>query len=89
MLAGEDVPRAAHVGGELIDFVDILDDGAGENLVAQVTEDEFVGVSRTVLMLFDVDATNSEAFRFQTFYEVAADKATSAIHENAFCHSCS
>ena len=45
VLAGEDVAGAAHVGGELIDLVEApIDDGATERLVAQIADDEIIGL---------------------------------------------
>ena len=86
VLTGEDVAGAAHVSGELIDFVDVLDHGASEILVAQIAENELVGVCGAVFMLFDIDATDPKAFGFESFDEVAADEATGAVHENSFGH---
>jgi hypothetical protein len=76
MLAGEYIAGAAHVGGELIDIIETsIDDRATKALIAQVANDEVIGVRLRIFMKFEIDAPNPIAFFSQAFYEMAADES--------------
>ena len=82
VLAGEDVAGAAHVGGELVDLVEApIDDGVAESGVAQVADDEVVGLGLGELGEFQVHAADPEAFMLEAAHQVAADEASRAADQ--------
>jgi len=86
VLTGEDIPGAAHVSSELINLVDVLDDGAREVLIAQVADDELVGGRIGVFVSFEVHRSDPKVLSFEAFNQVAADKAAGAVNKDVFCH---
>src|ERR1039457_1395199 len=82
VLAGEDIPCAAHIGGELVDFLDVLHDIAGDLLVTEITKGKLVGGRLSEVVGFYVCSAYPVAFGFQPLYQVAADKATGATDED-------
>src|SRR3984957_10206756 len=79
MLAREDVTGAAHVGGELVDFVEFaIDDGRTNGLLAQIAHDEIVGFGFRELRKFEIDAADPEAFALKPFNDVAGDETAGA-----------
>jgi hypothetical protein len=90
VLAGEDVAGTAHVGRQLVDLLDTLDDGPDDVWIAQIAEDELVGGRGGEIVRLEIDGANPVVFGFETFNEVAADEATGSIDENAFhgFHKC-
>jgi hypothetical protein len=84
MLSGEYVTGAAHVGGELVDFIDALEDLAGEALIAKIAENKFVGGRLGEFMAFDIDGAYPEALLFQPFYQVSPDKSAGSVDQNSF-----
>ena len=82
VLAGEDVAGAAHVGGELIDFIEFpIDHRRADILLAQIADDEIIGLRLGEFRIFQVDAADPEAFAFQTLHHVAGDKAAGAANQ--------
>ena len=65
VLAGEDVAGAAHVGGELVDLVEAPIDrlAAQTSRIAQVADEEIVGLGLGELGILEVDAADPEALR--------------------------
>ena len=87
VLAGEDVSRAAHIGGELVDFVESLSTTARQTrLIAQVADDEVVGLGFGVFVEFEIDAAHPESFALQSFDQVAADEAAGSAHNCSLLH---
>jgi hypothetical protein len=84
VLARENVSGAAHIGSELIEFVDSFDGQAPNIFFAEVTEKEFISVRIRKLMLFYVRAANPVPLRFQPLYQVATDETTCATNQNSF-----
>ena len=81
--SGKDVAGAAHVGGELIDFVDAIDDIGNEVWIAQVAYNELVGRRGGKVMNLEVDGANPVPFRFQTLDQVSADEPTGTVDEDS------
>src|SRR4051794_5378554 len=82
IVADEEVAGAAHIGGELVDFVKpAIDDGVAEIRVAQVADDEIIGLSFSELGKFQVDPTDPEAFMLQAARQMAANKPTSTADQ--------
>ena len=84
MLARENVSGSAHVGGELVDFVDAVDHGLCKVLLAEIADYEFVGGRFGMLVAFDVHGANPITFAFQPFHKMAADETAGAVYEYAF-----
>jgi hypothetical protein len=77
VLAGEDVTRAAHVGGQLVNFVEAaIDRRLAELHLSQIANDEVVGLGFAEAWVFQVDATYPNAYPLQPLDEVAADEAS-------------
>ena len=64
VLAGEDVPRAPHIGGQLVDLVDAVHHPPHQRRIAQVAQDEFVRRQGRVLMLLQIDGAHPVALVF-------------------------
>jgi hypothetical protein len=84
MLSGEYVTGAAHVRGELVDFIDSVEDLLGEGLISKIAEKEFIGGRLGEFMAFDIDAAYPEALLFQPFYQVSPDKSSGSVDQNSF-----
>ena len=85
VLAGEDIAGAAHVGGELIDLIELaVDDGRADILLAQVADDEIVGFGLGEFRIFQIDAADPEAFTLQPLDQMAGDKTASAANQCLF-----
>jgi len=83
VLAGEDVAGAAHVGSQLINFIESLVDRAADVVgVTQIGDDEIIGLGFGVLIELQVDSAHPEAFPLQSFDQMAADKAAGAGDKN-------
>jgi hypothetical protein len=84
MLAGENIAGAAHVGGELIDFIkSAVHHGATKSLISQVAYDEIVGVGLGELMKFQIDPANPKSVLLESLHEMAADESTSPADHGA------
>ena len=82
MLAGKDVTRTAHVGGELINFVDSCDDVLDHGRIAEISDDEFVGRWFDEIVPLEVHAAYPEPLRPQSLYQMAANESTGSSYEN-------
>ena len=61
MLAGKNIAGAAHIGGELIDFVEAaVDDSAAKALISQIADHEIIGFSLGKFLKFQVHAAHPE-----------------------------
>ncbi len=78
MLTSKDVSSSAHIGSELIHFVNPFDGELRNLLVAQIADNELVGLGFGVFVPLDVDAPDPKAFRLQSLHKVAADESTGA-----------
>lgn len=87
VLAGEDVACAAHVGGQLVDFVEAaVDDRADDRLFAQVAHDEIVGLGFGMFIEFQVNAADPEPLALQALHKVAADESTGPANQSCLLH---
>src|SRR5262245_59225486 len=75
MHAGEDIARASHVGGELIDLVETAVDGiAAVPVITQIRDHEVVGVGFGELRMLEVDAAHPKALALETRNKVRTDE---------------
>jgi hypothetical protein len=82
MNAGEDVPGAAHVGGELIHLVEApVHDPPAQILLAQIADDEIVGNGFPELGKLQIHAPHPVAFILQPSDHVTADKTTRSTNQ--------
>src|SRR3954470_18543236 len=90
MFAGEDVARAAHVGGQLVDLVEAaVDHLAAQLLLAQVADDEVVRLGGREGGELEVDTANPEALALEAAHKMAADESPGAANQRSFrfvCH---
>ncbi len=84
VLAGEDVPGAAHVRGQLVDDLDSPDHIADQRRVAQVALNKFIGRRIGELMPLQVHRAHPESLGFEPLHQVATDKAAGPIHQYSF-----
>src|SRR5581483_6186457 len=89
VLASEYVARAAHIRGELVDFVDSLENLLREGLIPQIAQYKFVGGGLGEFMSFDIDRPYPAALLLQPFYEVSPDKPPGSVDQNSFHFSVS
>ncbi len=82
MIAGEDVAGAAHVRGQLIDFVKAaVHRRAAIDRIAQVGGNEIVGFGRRKIREFQVNGADPETFAFQPLDQVRTDKPTATANQ--------
>ena len=85
VLADENEPGAAHVGGELVDLVEPPIDRLPANVwVPQVSDDEVVGFALGILVFLQVHAADPEPFRLQALDKVPPDEATRPANQSSF-----
>lgn len=89
LFAGENIPRAAHVGGKLINLIETAIYSAGnEILVAQVADTEVIGPGLGVFVELQVNAAHPETFIFKAIDKVPTDESASPTNEgNLFSHT--
>ncbi len=76
VLAGEDIPRAPHVCGELINLGKVtIHDSIANPLISKISDHEIVGRCFTEFRIFQIDTSDPGALRFETSDEMAADKS--------------
>ena len=80
VLAGKDVARPSHIGGELVDLFDASDCFLCDSLVAEVTDDELVRRRLAVFMFLDVHSPDPNPLGFQSLNNVATYEAARAGH---------
>jgi hypothetical protein len=78
VLAGENVTRAAHVGCELIDFIETAVDKMPHKIgVTKVAEYEIIGLRLAEAREFKIGPADPETFALKTTDKVMSDKAAS------------
>ena len=76
VFAGEDIARPAHVGGQLIDLVEAaVGDLAADGLIAQIADEEIVGLGLGEFGKLEIDAANPEPLALQALDQMAADES--------------
>jgi len=80
MLTGEDVTSAAHVTRKLINLVDILHNFPDKTGIAQIADNEFVGVCSAKLVLPQINAAHPISFQLEAFHQVATNKTAGTIN---------
>src|SRR5580692_5249656 len=81
VLASEDEPGAAHVGGELIHLVEAaIDGGPAKIRIPQVADHEVIGLGFGIFMAFQVHTPNPKPLRFKAFHEMPADKTAGSAY---------
>jgi hypothetical protein len=69
-----DVPDAAHVGGEMVDLVNVLRDPYAIVVIAQVRDNELVGGCLFELRTFDVGPTHAVALPDKIFNQMVPNE---------------
>ena len=78
VFAGKDVAGSAHVGCELIDFVEAaVDDMSHEIWITKITDDEVISVCLAEPREFKIGAANPKALPLKPPDEVVTNEATS------------
>ena len=77
VFAGEDVAGAAHIGRQLIDFVEpAVDHVAHEIWIAKIADHEIISLGLAEAWKFQIDASDPEALPFEPPHQVVTDEAT-------------
>ena len=79
-MVGGDVSHAPHVGGERVDTVDTRCRARRVLGLAQIREDEFVGITGGEFRLLYVDAANLVTLLLQERHQMVTDESTGARH---------
>src|SRR4051794_29982746 len=82
-LVGLDEAHAAHVGGEGVHMVDVLNRGLAVLPPAQIADDELVGLRLLVLRPLDVDPAYPETAVLERIGQMVTDEATCPSHQYA------
>src|SRR6476619_6301087 len=84
MLAGEDVAGPAHVGGALVDLVEpAIDDIATIGRLAQIRDNEVVGLGFSVFRKLQIHAAHPKALTLQALHEVRSNKPSRTANQSA------
>ena len=79
MVAREDIPSAAHVGGQLVDFIELAIDGSARyRPISKISDDKCIGVALTILVALEVNSANPQSFTLEASDKMPPDKAPSA-----------
>jgi hypothetical protein len=82
VVAGEHEPRSAHVGGQLVDLVEVsVDHVAAHRRVREIANDEIVGLGFAVRIALAIHAANPELFALQTLHQMPPDEAAGTAHQ--------
>src|SRR5205814_9958435 len=88
VLPREDVARAAHVGGQLVDLVEApVEHFAAQPLLAQVAEHELVRGTGRELRQLEIDGSHEETFGLEAPHEMRGDEPAAAEDQSAM-HAC-
>jgi hypothetical protein len=82
MFAGEDIAGPAHVGGKLVNLVEMaVIDGADHVLFAQVADHEFICRAGAEFGVLEINPANKEAFGLEPLGQVAANEPAGAKNQ--------
>jgi hypothetical protein len=85
VLAGENITRAAHVGCELIDFIETAIDKMPYKVgVTKVAEYEIIGLRLAEAREFKIGPADPKTFALKTTDKVMSDKAASPTDQRLF-----
>ena len=82
MLAREDITRAAHIRGQLINFIKTaIDQRPAIFSLAEIGDNEIVSFRLAELGVLEVDSAHPKALAFEMLYKVRADKTDRPPHK--------
>src|ERR1043166_9696741 len=82
MLAGKNIPGAAHVCSQLIDLVkSAIYDLATIILVPEIRDEEVIRLCLIEFRVFQIDPTDPETFALQAPHQMIADEATCTANQ--------
>ena len=85
MIAGENIPGAAHIRRKLVDFIELpVDHRPDIGRLSQIRDDEIVGFGPGVTRMLQVNTPHPASLGFKAMHQMAADKAARPEHENLF-----
>jgi hypothetical protein len=84
VLTGKNVPRAPHVGGELVDFFHSVHHLLDKMRIAEIAQQELIRGRFGELMPFQIRPADPKSLGLQPFHQMAADKAAGAGHQYSF-----
>jgi hypothetical protein len=84
VFAGEDMVGTTHIGGELIDLIDVPNDVGNQRLVTQIAVNELVGWRPGKLVQLQMDGPDPVSFLLQPFDGMSTDEATGTIDQHPF-----
>jgi hypothetical protein len=85
VFTGEDVPGSAHVGCELIDFVEPTVEHVSYQVgITKVADHKIIGFSLAEPWEFEVGASHPEALALEPLYQVVPNEAAGPTHQRSF-----
>ena len=82
VFTGKDVPRAPHVGGKLIHFVNLIHNFPCELQIAKISDSKVVRCAGRELIAFQVRNSHTISISFEPFHKVITNEAATAAYKH-------